>query len=68
MTKNNKTNRARKAECFWGDQAVTVPFNPQDTGWEMAHAALFLISNESSYVNAPTLFFDRGHPGGIVRG
>jgi NAD(P)-dependent dehydrogenase (short-subunit alcohol dehydrogenase family) len=48
--------------------AVTVPFNRQGAGREMAHAALFLISNESSYVNAHTLFFDGGHPGGIVRG
>ena len=34
----------------------------------IAHAALFLISNESSYVNAHTLFLDAGHMAGIVRG
>ena len=38
------------------------------TAWEVAYAVLFLISNESSYVNAHTLFLDGGHPGGIVRG
>jgi NAD(P)-dependent dehydrogenase (short-subunit alcohol dehydrogenase family) len=39
----------------------------QGTGWEVAHAALFLISNESSYVNTHTLFLDGGHMAGIVR-
>jgi hypothetical protein len=47
---------------------ITVPFNRHGAGWKAAHAALFPISNESSYVNAHTLFFDGGHPGGIVRG
>jgi NAD(P)-dependent dehydrogenase (short-subunit alcohol dehydrogenase family) len=47
---------------------VTVPFGRQGTGWEVACAALFLISNESSYINAHTLFLDDSHPGGIVRG
>jgi NAD(P)-dependent dehydrogenase (short-subunit alcohol dehydrogenase family) len=46
---------------------VTVPFGRQGTGWEVAFAALFLISNESSYVNVHTLFLDAGHMGGIVR-
>jgi len=50
------------------DRAITVPFGRQGTGWEVAYAALFLISNESSYVNAHTLFLDAGHMGGIVRG
>ncbi|MHC2336684.1 NAD(P)-dependent dehydrogenase (short-subunit alcohol dehydrogenase family) [Bradyrhizobium sp. USDA 4454] len=47
---------------------MTVPFGRQGTGWEVANTALFLISNESSYVNAHTLFLDAGHMGGIVRG
>ena len=37
------------------------------TGRQVAYAALFLISNESSYVNAHTLFLDAGHMAGIVR-
>jgi NAD(P)-dependent dehydrogenase (short-subunit alcohol dehydrogenase family) len=49
------------------DRAVTVPFGRQGTGWEVAYAALFLISNESSYVNAHTLFLDAGHMAGILR-
>jgi hypothetical protein len=44
-----------------------VPFGGQGTGWEAAYAARFLISNESSYVNARTLFLD-GDLAGIVRG
>src|SRR4030088_2752525 len=47
-------------------RALTVPFGRQGTGWEGAYAALFLISNESSYVNAHTLFLDGGHLVGIV--
>ena len=50
------------------DRAVTVPFNHRGTDPEVAHAALFPISNESSYLNARTQFLDGGHPGGIVRG
>ena len=46
---------------------MTVPFGRQGTGWEVGYAALFLISNESSYVNAHTLFLDAGHMAGIVR-
>jgi NAD(P)-dependent dehydrogenase (short-subunit alcohol dehydrogenase family) len=47
---------------------VAVPFGRQGTGWEVAYAMLFLISSESSYVNALTLFLDGGHLGGILRG
>jgi hypothetical protein len=36
---------------------VTVPFDLQGTGWKAAHAALFLITNESFYVNAHCCFF-----------
>ena len=45
----------------------SVPFGRHGTGWEVVYAALFLISNESSYVNAHTLFVDAGHMAGIVR-
>ncbi len=58
----------RDASRRRADRALTVPFGRQGTGWEVAYAALFLISNESSYVNAHTLFLDGGHLGGIVRG
>ena len=58
----------RDASRRRADRALTVPFGRQGTGWEVAYAALFLISNESSYINAHTLFMDGGHLGGIVRG
>jgi hypothetical protein len=45
-----------------------MPFGRQRTRWEVAYAALFLISNESSYVNVRTRFLDAGHMAGIVRG
>ena len=62
------TPMGRDASRRRSDRAVTVPFGRQGTGWEVAYTALFLISNESSYVNAHTLFLDGGHLGGIVRG
>ncbi|NEU99905.1 SDR family NAD(P)-dependent oxidoreductase [Bradyrhizobium uaiense] len=62
------TPMGRDASRRRTDRAVTVPFGRQGTGWEVAYTALFLISNESSYVNAHTLFLDAGHMGGIVRG
>ncbi|QOZ28244.1 SDR family NAD(P)-dependent oxidoreductase [Bradyrhizobium sp. CCBAU 51753] len=62
------TPMGRDASRRRSDRAVTVPFGRQGTGWEVGYAALFLISNESSYVNAHTLFLDAGHMGGIVRG
>ncbi len=61
------TPMGRDASRRRSDRAVTVPFGRQATGWEVAYAALFLISNESSYINAHTLFVDGGHMGGIVR-
>ncbi|WP_338697191.1 SDR family oxidoreductase [Bradyrhizobium sp. 26S5] len=61
------TPMGRDASRRRTDRAVTVPFGRQGTGWEVAYTALFLISNESSYVNAHTLFLDAGHMGGIVR-
>jgi NAD(P)-dependent dehydrogenase (short-subunit alcohol dehydrogenase family) len=61
------TPMGRDASWRRSDRALTVPFGRQGTGWEVAYAALFLISNESSYVNAHTLFLDGGHLGGIQR-
>ncbi len=46
--------------------AVSLPFGRQGTAWEMAYAALFLISKEASYVNAQTLFVDGGLGCGVV--
>lgn len=49
------------------NRAAAVPFGRQGTGWEVAYAALFLISHESSYVNGTTLFIDGGLGAGIAR-
>jgi NAD(P)-dependent dehydrogenase (short-subunit alcohol dehydrogenase family) len=57
----------RDASRRRADRAVTVPFDREGAGWEAACAALFLISNESSYVNARTLFLDGVHLAGMVR-
>jgi NAD(P)-dependent dehydrogenase (short-subunit alcohol dehydrogenase family) len=62
------TPMGRDASRRRSDRALTVPFGRQGTGWEVGYAALFLISNESSYINAHTLFIDGGHMAGIVRG
>jgi NAD(P)-dependent dehydrogenase (short-subunit alcohol dehydrogenase family) len=37
-----------------------VPFGRQGTGWEVAYACRFRLSNESSYVNAHALMVDGG--------
>ena len=40
--------------------ALPLPFGRQGTAWELAHAVLFLMGPEASYVNAQTLFVDGG--------
>ncbi|QYY32766.1 MULTISPECIES: SDR family NAD(P)-dependent oxidoreductase [Cupriavidus] len=47
--------------------ARPLPFGRQGTGWEVANAALFLISAESSYVNGQMLVVDGGLSIGAVR-
>lgn len=48
-------------------RATIVPFARQGTGWEVAYSCLFLISHESSYVNAHALMVDGGLGVGIAR-
>lgn len=43
--------------------ASGVPFGRMATGWEIAYAALFFMSDESVYVNAQTLAVDSGITG-----
>jgi NAD(P)-dependent dehydrogenase (short-subunit alcohol dehydrogenase family) len=61
------TPLGRNASRGGPNHAVTAPFGRKATGWEVAYAALFLLSNESSYVNAHTLIVDGGRFSGIVR-
>jgi NAD(P)-dependent dehydrogenase (short-subunit alcohol dehydrogenase family) len=49
------------------NRALAVPFGRQGTGWEVAYACLFLIGNESSYVNATALLVDGGLAAGVAR-
>jgi len=55
-------SRARPARA-----ARPLPFGRQGTAWEVAHAALFLIAAESSYVNGQVLIVDGGLSIGAVR-
>jgi len=43
--------------------ASGAPFGRMATGWEIAYAALFFMSDESVYVNAQTLAVDSGITG-----
>src|SRR3954468_21835624 len=43
--------------------AAGVPFGRMATGWEVAYAALFFMSEESVYINAQTLAVDSGITG-----
>ena len=43
--------------------AAGIPFGRMATGWEIAYAALFFMSDESVYVNAQTLAVDSGITG-----
>lgn len=49
------------------NRALAVPLGRHGTGWEVAYASLFLISNESSYVNAFAMMVDGGLNAGVVR-
>ena len=49
------------------NRAIAVPFGRQGTGWEVAYACLFLLSNEASYVNAHALMVDGGLGVGVMR-
>ncbi|NIB38005.1 SDR family oxidoreductase [Pseudomaricurvus alkylphenolicus] len=52
----------------WGNKNVEsraateaiVPLGRQGTGWDMAYAACFLLSDEASYITAQTLVVDGG--------
>ncbi|MEO7010570.1 MAG: SDR family oxidoreductase [Caldimonas sp.] len=61
------TPMGRGATRHRPNRALAVPFGRQGTGWEVAYACLFLISNESSYVNADALMVDGGLGIGVAR-
>jgi NAD(P)-dependent dehydrogenase (short-subunit alcohol dehydrogenase family) len=41
-------------------RTARLPFGRQGTAWEVAHAAVFLLSDEASYISAHELFVDGG--------
>lgn len=47
--------------------ARPMPFQRQGTAWEVANAALFLMSNDASYINGHDLMVDGGLLSGIGR-
>lgn len=49
-----------------GRIASPLPFGRQGTGWEVAYATLFLMSHESSFVNAHALVVDGGLAAGVA--
>jgi NAD(P)-dependent dehydrogenase (short-subunit alcohol dehydrogenase family) len=61
------TPMGRDATRHRPQRAAAVPFGRQGTAWEVAYATIFLVSNESSYVNAHALVVDGGLGAGIVR-
>lgn len=61
------TPMGRDASRRRPSRAALVPFGRQGTGWEVAYAALFLVSHESSYVNGHALLVDGGLGVGIAR-
>jgi NAD(P)-dependent dehydrogenase (short-subunit alcohol dehydrogenase family) len=48
-------------------RAAAVPFARQGTAWEVAYACVYLLSHESSYVNAHALLVDGGLGVGVWR-
>ena len=61
------TPMGRDATRHRPNRAVAVPFGRQGTGWEVAYACLYLVSHESSYVNAHALLVDGGLGIGVWR-
>jgi NAD(P)-dependent dehydrogenase (short-subunit alcohol dehydrogenase family) len=53
-----RTGAARKSRS-----SAEIPFGRMATGWEIAYAVLFLISDESVYITAQTLCVDGGLSG-----
>ena len=54
------TGLGRSASRDLGRAATPVALGRQGTAWEVAYAALFLLSQESAYVTAQTLVVDGG--------
>lgn len=54
------TSLGRQATRGRPGRTARLPFGRQGTAWEVAHAAVFLLSDEASYVAGHELFVDGG--------
>jgi NAD(P)-dependent dehydrogenase (short-subunit alcohol dehydrogenase family) len=54
------TGLGRSANDTAGRGAIAIPLGRHGTAWEVAYAALFLLSHESSYITGQTLAVDGG--------
>jgi NAD(P)-dependent dehydrogenase (short-subunit alcohol dehydrogenase family) len=55
------TSLGRLATQLYPQRAkVPIPLGRQGTAWEVASAALFLLSQEASYITAASLVIDGG--------
>jgi len=61
------TPMGRDATRHRPNRATAVPFGRQGTAWEVAYACIYLLSHESSYVNAHALLVDGGLGVGVWR-
>jgi len=54
------TGLGRSANDTAGRAAIPIPLGRHGTAWEVAYAALFLLSGESAYITGQTLAVDGG--------
>ena len=50
---------------LWRRRDAMVPMGKQGEGWDVAHAALFLVSDEAKYITGTTLIVDGGITGTV---
>ncbi len=61
--RHGRPGRALNRELQAAEEALAlagIPLGRQGTAWEVAQAALFLLSDESSYITGQTLVVDGG--------
>jgi NAD(P)-dependent dehydrogenase (short-subunit alcohol dehydrogenase family) len=61
MAIENRVVKGHKREDVVADRDRRIPLKgKQGTGWDVAHAALFLHSDEASFITGVTLVVDGG--------
>ena len=51
---------ANDAEALIAKRNASVPMGHMGTGWDIAHAVLFLVSDEAKYITATEIVVDGG--------